>query len=154
MDGRITLIQRWALHARNAHRPQISGKEQNKTERDIQNTYIESAKKTFKDSIENFQTEQNKYSSKLVVNVEDLTGYTHNLSSALRSTSGSGQWGEMQLERVVELAGMVEYCDFETQKRMKKDDGTTDIPDLIVFLPSIGKTVTGRMAVDLSLIHI
>lgn len=123
-------------------------KEQNKTERDIQNTYIESAKKTFKDSIENFQTEQNKYSSKLVVNVEDLTGYTHNLSSALRSTSGSGQWGEMQLERVVELAGMVEYCDFETQKRMKKDDGTTDIPDLIVFLPSIGKTVTGRMAVD------
>ena len=123
-------------------------KDQNKTERDIENTYIESAKKTFKDSIENFQTEQNKYSSKLVVNVEDLTGYTRNLSSALRSTSGSGQWGEMQLERVVELAGMVEHCDFNLQKRLLKDDGTRDIPDMIVSLPSIGKTVTGRMVVD------
>lgn len=120
----------------------------NKSDFVLHNTHVESIQKAVRESLKTFQTEQSKYSSNLVVNVESLTEHSRNLSSALRSTTGSGQWGEMQLERVAELGGMVEHCDFDLQKGLFKDDGTSQRPDMIVHLPSIDKTVTGRIAVD------
>jgi DNA recombination protein RmuC len=59
---------------------------------------------------------------------------TEQLKTALRSPSQRGRWGEMQLRRVVEAAGMVEYCDFTEQKTLFGE--TNQRPDLIVRLPN------------------
>jgi DNA recombination protein RmuC len=64
----------------------------------------------------------------------ELTAETSALVSALRTPTGRGQWGELQLQRVVELAGMVEHCDFSTQHSVNGDEGTVR-PDLVVRLP-------------------
>ena len=64
---------------------------------------------------------------------------TNTLSRALRTPSVRGRWGEMQLRRVVELAGMLHRCDFEEQPGLWSDAGRQR-PDLIVRLP-LGKSI-------------
>jgi DNA recombination protein RmuC len=61
----------------------------------------------------------------------ELGAQTRTLAGALRSPQVRGRWGEVQLQRIVELAGMTEHCDFETQ--VTTADGQR--PDLIVSLP-------------------
>lgn len=75
----------------------------------------------------------------LIETQTQLRGETGKLVTALRSPSARGRWGEVQLQRVVEMAGMVEHCDFTTQVTMSGDEGRLR-PDLLVNLPG-GKTI-------------
>ncbi len=63
-----------------------------------------------------------------------LQSETRTLATAMRDVRSRGAWGELQLRRVVELAGMVEHCDFVAQPSMRTPDGHVR-PDLVAWLP-------------------
>jgi len=66
---------------------------------------------------------------------ELLRQTTEGLSRSLRSPNVRGKWGEIQLKRIVELAGMLEQCDFFQKTSVVTDSGARQTPDLIVRLP-------------------
>jgi DNA recombination protein RmuC len=75
----------------------------------------------------------------LDVSGRTLRDETRRLTDALKKPGVRGRWGELQLKRVVELAGMVEHCDFEEQFTVTDDDRRMR-PDVIVRLPG-GKRI-------------
>ena len=70
---------------------------------------------------------------------QQLRGETGRLASVLRSTGARGRWGEIQLRRVVELAGMQDHCDFYEQQSADGEGGRLR-PDMLVKMPG-GKTI-------------
>lgn len=73
--------------------------------------------------------------SELRTSQSELQKVTTNLATALKNPTVRGSWGEMTLQRLAELAGMVEFCDFATQVS-SSDEERKIRPDMIVNLPS------------------
>lgn len=94
-----------------------------------------------KEQLQKFETERASAQGSLTQHLIDirnshgrLATETENLVKALRAPQVRGRWGEMQLKRVVELAGMLEHCDFQQQQSFSTADGKLR-PDLIVRIP-------------------
>jgi DNA recombination protein RmuC len=79
---------------------------------------------------------------------DDLRAQTQSLVTALRRPEARGRWGEMQLRRVVELAGMVPRCDFDEQVSVQTAEGTFR-PDMVVRLAG-GKNIVVDSKVSLA----
>lgn len=73
--------------------------------------------------------------SSLIETQRSLKDETLQLSQALKSNAIRGRWGEMQLRRVVELAGLSDHCDFTEQQTLKSEEDGYSRPDMIVHLP-------------------
>lgn len=80
---------------------------------------------------------------------EKLRHETGGLRTALRTPHVRGRWGEIQLRRVVELAGMVNFCDFDEQPTATDADGRMHRPDVVVKLAG-GKNVVVDAKVPLT----
>ncbi|GAA4909026.1 DNA recombination protein RmuC [Actinomycetospora succinea] len=76
----------------------------------------------------------------VAASAQGVAGETRALVGALRAPHVRGRWGELQLERVVDLAGMVEHCDFTRQAHARGGDDGAQRPDLVVHLAG-GKQV-------------
>ena len=96
-----------------------------KTERQLQN--IEKERKESFGSLSEHLRQMNDSQHR-------LQRETQNLVSALRRPEVRGQWGEMTLKRLAELAGMVEHCDFTEQTSVSTEDGMLR-PDMVVRMP-------------------
>ncbi|MGI9008889.1 MAG: DNA recombination protein RmuC [Streptosporangiaceae bacterium] len=80
---------------------------------------------------------------------EQLRAQTQSLVTALRRPEARGRWGELQLRRVVELAGMSARCDFDEQVTVTGSDGTQVRPDMVVRLAG-GKNIVVDSKVSLA----
>ncbi|MCZ6877790.1 MAG: DNA recombination protein RmuC [Acidobacteria bacterium] len=80
------------------------------------------------------------YLEDVVQTQSQLRKETGNLAKALHASHVRGKWGEMSLKRVVEMAGLLEHCDFKTQQSIAGEESRLR-PDLIVYLPSQRKIV-------------
>lgn len=109
---------------------------------------IEDLLKPIKESLERYEKEHQKDHSSIEEQLKalafsnaKLNSETGNLIKALKMPHVRGRWGEIQLKRVVEIAGMLEYCDFVQQDSLTKEQGERFRPDLIIKLPNSRKII-------------
>ena len=93
----------------------------------------------FEGNIQQLEKERGAAYAGLSAQVRALLDQTGKLTNALRSPVVRGRWGEIHLRRAVELAGLMDHCDFAEQVTVRSEDGVLR-PDLVVRLPA-GRTV-------------
>ena len=100
----------------------------------IQNTlknFDEKISRIEKDRVESY-ADLRRQVQDMIVFQQELQKQTTSLNKALSSPTMTGQWGEMQLRRVVELSGMISHCDFYEQQQ---NENSGYRPDMIIKLP-------------------
>lgn len=119
-----------------------SAQETAKGDLDVRSKVIEESLRPLKDAVDRLEKDRVDAFAGLREQVALLNqaqtkieAETSKLVNALRTPAVRGRWGEMQLRRVVEMAGMVEYCDFEEQVSVESENGRIR-PDMIVRLPN------------------
>jgi DNA recombination protein RmuC len=106
---------------------------------------IDELVRPLKDTLQKLETARVSAYDNLTSHLQALGTETTNLVKALRTPHTRGQWGEMQLRRTVELAGMVDYCDFRVQQTLYGEEGRLR-PDLVVMLPNGRRLVVDAKA--------
>jgi DNA recombination protein RmuC len=101
------------------------------------------ALKVFNERVSQIEERRAATDSRLKLQLEQLAASqvqlsrtTGSLVQALRAPQVRGQWGELQLRRTVEMAGMLNYCDFEEQASVETDEGQRQRPDMLIRLPN------------------
>ena len=121
---------------------------QNQAKSDLEKRHVEIQKlinpaietiKAIDNRIEIFDKDRIRSQTSTYEQMNVLIKETSDLSKALRAPNLRGAWGEMQLRRVVEIAGMMKFCDFVEQKVFSDDDSRI-IPDLVVNMAG-GKNI-------------
>lgn len=107
------------------------------TKLDTQTREMEKAREGAYGRVETLVTE---IKDSIPKSVEDLKRETSQLIFALRAPKTRGNWGELQLKRCVEYAGMVEYCSFAEQASARTEDERLLRPDMTIQLPN-GRTI-------------
>ena len=80
---------------------------------------------------------------------EQLRAAAEGLTRSLRSPNVRGKWGEVQLKRIVELAGMLEQCDFVEKASAVSEETGRQTPDLVVRLPNeLSIVVDAKVPID------
>lgn len=109
---------------------------------DVRSKAIEESLKPLKDAMDRMEKDRVDAFAGLREQVQlmnqaqtKIESETSKLVNALKVPAVRGRWGEMQLRRVVEMAGMVEYCDFEEQVSVNTEGGRLR-PDMIIRLPN------------------
>ena len=104
---------------------------------------VNEALKTFNQRVEKIEERRTATDAGLKQQIEQLTQAqaelsktTGSLVQALRAPQVRGQWGEMQLRRTVEMAGMINYCDFVEQASHETGEGQRQRPDMLIRLPN------------------
>ena len=76
---------------------------------------------------------------------EDVQGAAEQLTSALRSPNVKGRWGEVNLRRILEFVGLINYCDFDEQVHVGTDDGAYR-PDCVITIPGSRRLIVDSKA--------
>ena len=106
---------------------------------------IDELVRPLKDTLQKLETARVSAYDNLASHLQALGTETTNLVKALRTPHTRGQWGEMQLRRTVELAGMIDYCDFRVQQTLYAEEGRLR-PDMVVMLPNGRRLVVDAKA--------
>ena len=116
---------------------------QAKTDFDFSKEAVSALVKPLADELKRIEEARNTSQGGLKQQIEALTQdnrtlvqETKNLTNALKRPEVRGTWGEIQLRRVVELAGMSQYCDYDEQVSITSEDGKRDRPDMVVRMPN------------------
>jgi DNA recombination protein RmuC len=86
------------------------------------------------DTVQQLSRERQVEQGRLMHELSQLSTVTSGLRETIGSSTSRGSWGEFQLRRIVELAGLVPWCDFEEQPSLAGPDGSVR-PDMVVHLP-------------------
>ncbi|RMH11841.1 MAG: DNA recombination protein RmuC [Planctomycetota bacterium] len=104
---------------------------------------IEEVLRQTREKLEKIESQRTESFARLYEKIEHVSGAserlrneTERLTRALSRPEIRGRYGEIQLRRVAELAGMTSYCDFSEQESARDDDGRLARPDMIVRLPN------------------